>query len=235
MFRKHEINSVMRVVIAMGILIILTSRIFAKSIFLPSRPPRNAIVLFDGKNTSQWEQLRHDTPCGWILKDGYLQVVPREGDLRTRKEFRDFRLHLEFNIPYMPGKRGQARGNSGVILQNLYEIQVLDSYGIKHPKKNDCGAIYGQQAPLVNACKPPDTWQSYDIFFRAARLDANGKMIQKPVVTVYQNGIEIQKDQPINGPTGIRRRMKIKSEGPIVLQAHGCKVQYCNIWIEPKP
>lgn len=205
----------------------------AKSIRLQSQPPRNAIVLFNGKNTSSWVQLHHNRPCKWKLKDGYMEVVPGTGDLRTRETFKNFRLHVEFNIPFMPNKHGQARGNSGVILQNLYEIQILDSYGIKVPKKNDCGAIYGQKAPMVNACKPPDTWQSYDIIFHSAHLDGEGKMIHNPVVTVYQNGVEIQRDQLIHGPTGARRHMKITAEGPIVLQDHGCKVQYSNIWIEP--
>ena len=134
----------------------------------------------------------------------------------------------------MPEAHGQERGNSGIGLLATYEIQVLDSYGFKEPGSGDCGAVYSQSAPLVNACKPPLAWQTYDISFRAARFDADGKVTQKPRVSVFQNGLCVQNSTEINGGTGIGPKADA-NEGPIILQFHNNTVQFRNIWIVPLP
>ncbi|MFW6437639.1 MAG: 3-keto-disaccharide hydrolase, partial [Armatimonadota bacterium] len=130
---------------------------------------------------------------------------------------------------------GQAKGNSGVFLQGRYEIQVLDSYGWERPGLGDCGAIYNQHAPLVNACTPPEQWQSYDIIFRAPRLDEQGEVIEYPRMTVFQNGILIQNNAVLTGPTGGQLDEKVGEPGPLMLQDHGDLVSFRNIWLVHLP
>ena len=154
------------------------------------------------------------------------------GDLQTKQKFQDIQLHDEFKEPKLaPEVKGQARGNSGVYLQGRYEIQVLDSFGLT-PQPNDCGAIYNQKAPDVNACLEPEQWQTYDITFKSARFDADGKKTAKARVTVIQNGKKIQDDVEINGKTGGGAN-ETAEPGPVRLQFHGNKVGYRNIWIVP--
>ena len=147
----------------------------------------------------------------------------------------DYQLHVEFKVPYMPDKTGQGRGNSGVFQQGRYEIQLLDSYGFASPGKGDCGAVYSQSAPLVNACKPPRQWQTYDITFRSARLGADGKVSEPARVTVVQNGITVQNNTVIEGVTGGSEDKNEGTPGRIRLQDHGNKMQFRNIWILPLP
>src|SRR5262249_53247014 len=132
-------------------------------------PPKYATVLFDGSGLANWVALQGGGPAKWTVKDGYLEVGPRSGDIHTKDVFTDFQLHVEFWLPLMETARGQARANSGVYLQGLYEIQVLDSYGVE-PKHDDCGGIYQVAPPLRNACKKPERWQTFDIAFRAPRF-----------------------------------------------------------------
>ena len=139
-------------------------------------------------------------------------------------------LHVEFNVPYMPDARGQGRGNSGVYLTGNHELQVLDSYGLKS-QNNDCGAIYSQVAPRVNACKPPLQWQTYDVTFHKAQLEG-GKVVKKAHVTVIQNGVTIIDDAEIT-PTPGGAGLPEGSDGPLLLQDHGNAVQYRNIWVQP--
>lgn len=197
------------------------------------QPPANAIILFNGRDLSNW-QTRSGGPAGWEVKDGVMTVVPGTGDIMTKEKFVDFMLHLEWMEPDMPEAKGQAKGNSGVYLQGRYEIQVLDSYGIEVPGKGDCGAIYNQYAPLVNACKPPLQWQSYDIVFRAARLDSSGK-IENARITAFQNGMVIHNNVIVDGVTGGAIDDKVLEPGPLLLQDHGNLVKYRNIWIVPLP
>jgi hypothetical protein len=194
---------------------------------LGARPPEGAIVLFDGKDLEAWAKRDGTTPADWPVSDGIVTVG--RGDILTRQRFGDFKLHVEFNVPYMPKARGQARGNSGVYLGGIYELQVLDSYGLKL-KNNDCGAIYTQVVPSVNACKPPLQWQTYDVTFHKALVDGQGNVVKKARVTVIQNGIKTIDDAEIGTtPGGAGNRPG--EDGPILLQDHGNPVQYRNIWI----
>jgi len=196
-------------------------------------PPSNAVILFNGKDLSNW-QTRSGGTAGWEVKDGIITVVPGTGDIMTKETFTDFYLHLEWMEPDMPDAKGQAKGNSGVYLQGRYEIQVLDSYGIEPPGKGDCGAIYNQYAPLVNACKPPLQWQAYDFIFRSARTGADGK-IENARITACQNGMVIHNNVIVDGVTGGAINDKVLEPGPILLQDHGNLIKYRNIWIIPLP
>jgi len=197
-----------------------------------AKPPKNAVVLFDGKDISGW-RTRDGQPCPWKVGDGAMTCVPRSGHLYTKRRFRDVRLHIEFRTPHKPNARGQARGNSGVILQGRYEIQVLDSHGIDRPKKGDCGALYGLIAPSTNACLPPMTWQSYDITFRAPKFDKR-KLAAKGRITVVHNGIAVIDDREIPRPTkGGSKFWSVSRPGALMLQDHRNEVAYRNIWVVP--
>jgi hypothetical protein len=200
-------------------------------------PPPGAVVLFDGKKLDGWVKARGKgagkEPAGWKLVEGAMQV--QGGDIRTKDTFPGtFKLHLEFRVPYMPKATGQGRGNSGVYVQGRYEVQVLDSYGLKS-KDNDCGGIYGVAAPSVNACKAPTVWQSYDIEFAAPKCE-NGKKIAPARITVYHNGVKIHDNVAItkdNTTAGLGG--DVCTPGPIMLQDHGNPVQYRNIWLQFLP
>jgi hypothetical protein len=204
------------------------SRIERKSPTEGLKPPAGAVVLFPfepGKPTSldEW------TNKNWkIMSDGSVEVA--KGRNLTLRQFGDVQLHVEFMCPYEPLGRGQGRGNSGVYLQNYYELQVLDSFGLP-PKNNECGGVYSIAAPKVNACLPPLRWQTYDITFRAPRFGADGKVEKPPTITVIHNGVKIHDELPI--PRGTEKRgpggeVKI---GPIQLQDHSHAVRYRNMWV----
>jgi hypothetical protein len=194
-------------------------------------PPSGAIVLFDGKNLDQWVS-RNDPkkPAPWKLIEGGA-VQAGGGDIVTKEKFDGhFKLHAEFRVPYMPKATGQARGNSGVYVQGRYEVQVLDSYGLDS-KDNDWGAIYGVAKPLVNACKAPTVWQSYDIDFTAPKV-VDGKKAEPARISVLHNGIKIHDDVNIttdNTTAGLGGDPS--KPGPILLQDHGNPVQFRNIWL----
>ena len=194
--------------------------------------PDNAVILFDGGDLSNWGRLGGG-PATWEIRDGAMTVT--EGNVITDEGFADAFIHLEFRCPDMPEATGQAKGNSGVYLQGRYEIQVLDSYGMGIPGKGDCGAIYDQYAPLVNACKPPLEWQTYDVIFRAARVDGSGKVTEPARVTVLQNGMVIHNNVELLGPTGGTIDENVGQPGPLLLQDHGHPVQYRNIWLVHLP
>jgi hypothetical protein len=198
---------------------------------LPSKPPADAVVLFDGTSLENW-RYPWGEPAGWEVRDG--AMTTGRGNIISDQTFTDAYIHVEFRVPNMPEAHGQERGNSGVYIQGRYEIQVLDSYGFKAPGKGDCGAIYGQFAPLVNACKPPLEWQTYDIIFRAARVDPSGKVAEPARITLLQNGMVIHNNVITLGPTA-GGDANVGEPGPLLLQAHGSKVQYRNIWFVPLP
>ena len=197
---------------------------------MTSTPPTTASAVFNNKDLSNWVQ-RNGDPATWIVADGIMTVA--SGDIMTKELFTDFRLHLEFMTPDMPKATGQAKGNSGVFLQGRYEIQVLDSYGIEVPGKGDCGAVYDQFAPLVNACKPPLEWQTYDVFFRAPRCNEDNQIVDPARLTVLQNGIVIHNNVQLLGVTGGSVGHNVREPGPLLLQDHGDLLKYRNIWIEP--
>ncbi len=196
--------------------------------------PSDAIVLFDGKSLENWTSL-DGTPSKWTLKDGEVTVLPGSGDMKTKKEFGDFQLHIEWHSPVQvdPTKTGQGRGNSGIFLQGLYEVQVLDNYNNKTYGNGQTGSIYKQHIPLANACKKPGEWQVYEIFFTAARFNKEGRVIIPAYVTVLHNGVLVQNHSAIWGPTEYIGLPVYKSteKGPIRLQDHGNLVGFRNIWI----
>lgn len=196
--------------------------------------PTNAFILFNGRDLSNWTARDGGVP-GWTVEDGILHVVPRTGDIIHTEPLTDFYLHLEFRCPDMPEATGQAKGNSGVFLQGLYEIQVLDSSHVNIPGTGDCGAFYLESAPLVNACRPAMEWQTYDICFRAPRLDDSGDVSEHARATVLQNGFVIQNNVQISGPTGSASGLTVGTSGPLRLQDHGDRVAYRNIWAVPLP
>ena len=189
------------------------------------KPPDGAVVLFDGANTDEWTGGRLDRASGFLNTDGK--------DILTKKKFTNYTLHVELMLPYRPDARGQGRGNSGVYQVDLYEVQVLDSFGLDG-KNNECAGIYTKAAPKVNMCLPPLTWQTYDIDFTNAVADASGKKSKNAMITMKHNGVVIHDNQEINGPTGGGRADKEGTPGPIRLQGHGNPLQYRNIWIVEK-
>ena len=197
-----------------------------------SKPVEGAIVLFNGQDVCNWHQ-RDGKPATWQVEDGVMTVG--EGDILSNETFTDAFVHVEFRLPDMPEAKGQAKGNSGVYVQGRYEIQVLDSYGINIPGKGDCGAIYDQFAPLVNACKPALEWQSYDIIFRAPRANEAKEVTEPARITVLQNGQVIHNNVELPGPTGGAVDHNLGEPGPLLLQDHGDLVQYRNVWLVHLP
>jgi len=196
---------------------------------LPGEPPSDAIVLLDGKGLDEWVH-PDGRPAEWELVDGAMVVEKGTGGVMTKREFGDFQLHLEFATPAKVEGEGQGRGNSGVYLHGIYEVQVLDSYNNETYPDGMLGAVYKQHIPLVNPCRPPGMWQTYDMIFHAPRFDRNGKVVEKANVTVLLNGVLIQDHVEI-GPTPGGPRSEEKPTGPIFLQDHGNPVKYRNIWV----
>lgn len=204
---------------------------------LGAKPPEGAVVLFAGADRNAFRG-------GTVTPEGWLQVGPAappadaaggkppRGDVLSEAAFGDFTLHLEFRSPYMPTATGQARGNSGVYLQNRYEVQVLDSFGLEGAD-NECGGIYKASRPDVNMCLPPLAWQTYDIDFTAPRFDADGKKTAPARVTVRHNGVVIHEDLelPAITPGGFKDE---QASGPLKLQDHGNPVQFRNVWLVQK-
>ena len=196
---------------------------------LGAEPPEGAIVLFNGKNFKQWKHTKKkpgaDSVQWKLLKGGAMEVVKGTGSIVTKKKFTDFKLHVEFRTPFMPDARCQARGNSGVYLQERYEVQVLDSYALEG-KDNECGGIYKIGAPMVNMCAPPTQWQTYDITFYTPGADRTNAQ-----VTVVHNGVTIHDNISLPKPTGGALGSDVTKTGGIYLQDHGNPVQYRNIWL----
>lgn len=199
------------------------TRIERESSTLGAKPPKGAVVLFDGRNTDAWENGK--------MIDGLLQAT----NVISKQSFASYQLHLEFRTPYMPAARGQGRGNSGIYHSGRWETQILDSFGLEG-KDNETGGIYSVAQPRLNMCLPPLAWQTYDVDFTAAKFDAEGKRIAWPRITVKLNGVLVHEDleltkentasAPLNTPL-------TSPEGPVFLQNHNNPVAFRNIWIKP--
>ncbi len=200
---------------------------------VPGRPPSDATILFDGKDLSNW-RTDDGGPAKWRVENGYMEIVPRTGQISTRQSFGDCQLHIEWRAPVPPKGESQERGNSGIFLMGKYEIQVLDCYNNKTYPDGQAAAVYGQYPPQVNASRPPGEWQAYDIIFHRPHFDNDGKVVRPARVTVLHNGVLVQDDVQIMGPTAHKQRPPyVAHPGKLrlSLQDHGDPVRYRNIWI----
>ena len=196
-------------------------------------PPSDAIVLFSGTDLNEWTNAQGGE-AGWIVGDGCVTVKPGAGIIQTQRRFGDCQLHIEWRTPTEVIGNGQGRGNSGVFLQNRYEVQVLDSYDNVTYTNGQAGSIYKQHIPLVNACLKPGEWQTYDIIFTAPRFSENGRVAVPGRITILQNGILIQNNVELWGTTefiGLPANKPHDAKEPISLQDHGNPISYRNIWI----
>jgi hypothetical protein len=194
--------------------------------------PSDAILLFNGKDLNEWTLL-DGSPAKWEVKDGSFTVVKGTGDIKTKKVFGDIQLHIEWRSPAVIESEGQGRGNSGIFLQEHYELQVLDSYESQTYRNGQAGAIYKQHGPLVNATRKPGEWQTYDVIYNAPRFNENGEVVIPAYITVLHNGIIIQNHSEIRGPTEFKGLPVYVSHGKasLQLQDHGNPVSYRNIWV----
>ncbi|MBN1790849.1 MAG: DUF1080 domain-containing protein [Bacteroidales bacterium] len=195
--------------------------------------PSDAIVLFDGTSLNEWTNDKGE-PAGWTVADGCMTVKPGTGIIRTKRGFGDCQLHIEWRSPIVVTGEGQGRGNSGIFLQSLYEVQVLDCYNNTTYSNGQTGSIYKQSIPLVNACRKPGDWQSYDIIYTAPRFSENGRVTLPGRITVLHNGVLIQNNVEIRGTTeyiGAPRPVVHGMKEPISLQDHDNLVSYRNIWV----
>lgn len=222
---------------------------------MPGSAPSDAIILFDGKDLSKWRKCAlgyggkmeeveaiakkygtaiKEEPAGWEVKDGAMIVKPGTGAIETKQAFGDVQLHIEWLAPADPGKEGQGYSNSGVFLMSNYEIQVLNSYENATYPNGQAGAMYKQSIPLVNASRPPGEWQYYDIVFTAPRFDKDGKLTKPATITAFHNGVLVQNHFELKGPTiyiGHPYYVQHPDKLPIILQDHGDKVRFRNIWV----
>jgi len=217
-----------------------------KSPTLAMEPPGGAVVLFDGSGLDKWEHpgMTGEKPV-WKLEEDAAIITSglkkvngkrQKNDLVTKRLFKDIELHLEFKLPYCPEKRDQGRCNSGIFLQDFYEVQILDSYGLGG-LWNECGALYKMAPPKVNMCAPPGQWQTYDIIYLMPRYNSSGERTKNAIVTVRHNGKIIHNQTEIVHPTAHsskRRKTDIAPEGaaPIKIQDHGNSIQFRNIWVK---
>lgn len=201
--------------------------VFIQSPTLGAKPPANAVILLDGKNLDAWQLPERP----WTLVEGGAMQVGK-GNIVSKQEFGDHKLHLEFRTPLMADKRGQARGNSGVYIFGRYEVQVLDSFGLS-TADNECGGIYKKAVPKLNACLPPTEWQTYDITFHAPKFDAAGKKVKNAIIKVELNGLVIHDNVELDGVTPGGVSAEETPKGVLLLQDHHNTVQYRNVWIEP--
>jgi len=195
--------------------------------------PSDAIVLFDGKTLSAWES-EHGGPAPWRVADGAFTVVPNSKSIRTKQHFCDLQLHLEWRAPTKTeGRSGQNLGNSGVFLQERYEVQILDSYDNETYANGQAGSIYKQAIPLVNASRKPGEWQSYDIIWKAPRFSEGGGLISPANISVLHNGVLVQNATVLAGATTFIGAPAYTPHGcaPLLLQDHRDEVSFRNIWV----
>ncbi|MDX5478052.1 MAG: DUF1080 domain-containing protein [Cyclobacteriaceae bacterium] len=196
--------------------------------------PSDAIVFFDGSSLSNFVSSKTGQNPEWTLQNGVMTVAPGKGDIETKLGFGDMQLHIEWSAPTVIKGEGQGRGNSGIFLMSHYEVQVLDSYESRTYSNGQAASIYKQYPPLVNAMKAPGEWNTYDIYFTAPRFNSDGMLVSPARVTVVHNGILVQNNIEIKGPTeyiGIPNYKAHPNELPIKLQDHGDLVSFRNIWV----
>jgi hypothetical protein len=196
-------------------------------------PPSDAIILFNGKDLSQWENGK-GAAAPWTLEGDAMVVKPGSGGIRTKRGFGDCQLHIEFRTPAQVSGEGQGRGNSGIFLMERYELQVLDNYKNTTYVNGQAGSIYKQLPPLVNACKGPGEWQTYDVIFTAPRFYPDGRLQAQARITVLHNGVLVQNNMTLWGTSEYVGSPVYKKHGdkePIMLQDHGNLVAFRNIWI----
>ena len=202
----------------------------------PAKPPSDAVVLFDGKDLSNWTDTKGE-PSKWVSRDGYMESVKGAGYVRTKQEFGSVQLHVEFATPANVIGTSQGRGNSGVFLQGKYEVQVLDSFENPTYPDGQCGALYGRALPLVNASCRPGQWQTYDIVYHRPVFDASGKVTRKAVFTVVHNGVLVQDHVALDGgtdwlgPHSVSEYAPHPDKGPLMFQDHNNPVRFRNVWV----
>ena len=204
---------------------------------LPAAAPEGAVVLFGGTDLSQWESV-NGGPAPWTVEGEAFVVEPGTGAIQTKEGFGDAQLHVEWSAPTEIVGESQGRGNSGVFLMKVYEVQVLDSYQNESYADGQAAAIYGQYPPLANAMRPPGEWQAYDIFFRRPRFSEAGALLEPARITVLHNGILVQNNEELWGGTNWLQASPYSSHPdalPIMLQDHGNPVRFRNIWVRPLP
>ena len=197
-------------------------------------PPSDAVILFDGKNIDAWKTTRGEGAAQWSVVNGELVVKPGTGDIQTKEKFGDVQLHVEWTDPKLPpDKVNQDRGNSGIFLQDIYEVQVLDNFENPTYVNGMVGSIYKQFPPLVNATNPAETWNTYDIIFTAPRFNADGSLASAARLTVLLNGILVQNNSVLKGGTTYIGAPNYVAHGdmPLRLQDHGHLVRFRNIWL----
>lgn len=203
----------------------------------PGLAPSDAVVLFDGKDLANWTA-SDGKPTTWVVQDGAMTPSKDSGMVRTKQEFGSCQLHLEWATPAEVTEDGQGRGNSGVFLMGQYEIQILDNYNNQTYPDGQAGALYGRNKPLVNACRKPGEWQTYDVIFHRPIFDGD-KVVKRATFTVLHNGVLIQDHVELTGGTGWINAHAVTDykahpdTGPIQLQDHGNPVRYRNIWVRP--
>ena len=221
----------------------------------PGKPPSDAVVLFDGTDLSKWSagvpfdaadpakwiaarDEAKEKPAPWKVVDGVIEVAPKTGYIQSKDEFADCQVHVEWREPEGLTSKSQGRGNSGVFLMGLYEVQVLDNYQSETYADGSAGGVYGQYPPLVNAVRPPGQWQCYDIVFHPPVYE--GEKVVKPArETVFLNGLLVQDDVELIGPTQHQKLTSypttLPSKGPVAIQDHGNPIRFRNIWVRPIP
>jgi 3-keto-disaccharide hydrolase len=202
-------------------------------------PPSDAVVLFDGRKLEKWQSADGSgRPAKWKVASGYVEVVPGAGAIATIRPFGDVQLHAEWATPDPGRGEGQERGNSGIFFMGKYELQILDSYRNATYPDGQAGAIYGEFPPLVNATRPPGEWQSYDVLFHGPRFDAEGKLSRPARMTVLHNGVLVQDDVELLGPTANKQRLPYAPHPdrlPLTIQDHGALIRFRNVWIRELP
>ena len=201
----------------------------------PGAVPSDAIVLFDGKNLDNWVSAKDATlPAKWKVEGGAMTVVKGAGNISTKQNFKDYQLHIEWRSPMESDSlKSQAKGNSGIFMQGMYEVQVMNSYKNRSYRNGQAGSIYKQSPPMVNACVPMGDWNTYEIIYTAPRFTINGGIETPAYVTVIHNGIVVQNHTKIQGITNYigQPENPVHGDGPISLQDHGNAVSFRNIWI----